>query len=826
MSDAPLERYRAKRDFERSPEPGPERRASASGRSFVIQKHDASRLHYDLRLEHDGVLWSWAVPKGPSLDPADKRLAMRTEDHPVEYGGFEGVIPKDEYGGGTVLLWDRGEWICEGDPAEGLAKGRLRFVLEGHKLRGRWNLVRSRKKQARDGEAWLLIKGKDGEARTVGASVVDARPESVASGRDLAQIAADPDRVWHSHRAEEGAGPEAMPEPGAVEGAKRQRRLPKAAKPALCAPVDAPATSDRWVHEVKHDGYRILARLADGVAILQTRNGHDWTAKMPSLARSLAALPVDAAWIDGEIVVLDAEGRSRFGALQSALEPGRDHAIRYLAFDLLHLDGWDLRPASLVDRKSTLRAVLQAGGALEGRVRFGAHVRGQGAAFLAEACRMGVEGVVSKRADAPYRAGRSKAWTKTKCLARDDFVVGGWTEPSGARAGFGALLIGERVDGALRFRGKVGAGFDGSTLRALHPRLEALASDESPFDDLARRPKGAHWVRPVLSVEVKYTERTDDGRLRHPVFLGVREDRAPEPEAAPPGEASGDPVRIAAGVRVTTPERVYWPNAGITKRELALHWLRVAELALPHLRDRPLSLVRCPDGIDADCFYFKHAVRGLPEALAPVDVGDDAPHTHLRDAAGLVALAQIGALETHVWGARRGSLERPDQLVFDLDPGSGVDWPGVVAAAREVRALLTQLELVSFVKLTGGKGVHVVVPVRPRIAWDEAKRFCLAVAQTLERRDPDRYTAELSKAKRGGKVFVDYLRNGRGATAVAPWSPRARPGAPIAAPVAWDRLDELRPDAIGLRDVAAHLEARDADPWAGFFEVDQAVPPL
>jgi bifunctional non-homologous end joining protein LigD len=785
-----LAAYRAKRSFDRTPEPAPKRARSKTGHSFVVQKHAARRLHYDFRLELDGVLLSWAVPKGPSTDPKEHRLAVRTEDHPLEYASFEGIIPKGEYGGGTVLLWDRGTWEPLEDARAGLKKGRLSFALHGEKLRGRWTLVRTRPRD--DKEAWLLIKRSGDE---------DQRwnEESVASGRTMEEIATAPDRVWHSKKG--------APDPAEVPGAKK-KPLPSSVEPQLATLVEEPPEGDAWIHELKYDGYRILARVERGEARLFTRNQLDWTERVPSIARALAALPLQSAWIDGELVVLDASGRSDFGALQRALRPKAEHAVRYVAFDLLYLDGYDLRSAALEDRKALLEKLVPH----EGRVRYGDHVSGNGDSFYAHMCELGVEGMVSKRRDRPYLAKRTRDWVKIKCLGREELVVGGYTDPSGSRVAIGALLVGQRENGELRYAGKVGTGFSRELLRSLKKELAAKEIERPPFAN-APRGRGIHWVRPEMVVEVAFSERTRDGMLRQPRLLGVREDK-------PARE-----VRRERAVRLTSPNKVLWPELGITKEELASYYERVADRMLPHLAERPLTLVRCPDGLGHPCFFQRHPFAGMPEDVVRIDVAmkeEVETHTIVRDVRGLVSLAQIGALEIHTWGSHHRTLERPDQIVVDLDPAPDVAWPTTVDAAHEVRALLSELGLESWVKTTGGKGLHLVVPIARRTDWDETKEFVHAFARELASRHPDRYTASISKSKRGGKLFIDYLRNGRAATAVCAYSTRRHENATVSMPIAWSELTErLRPSDFTLRTVPDRIGRRD--PWHGFFEARQSI---
>ena len=896
-----LEQYVAKRDFRKTPEPhgraGRAKRRSAP--SFVVQKHAATRLHYDFRLEHDGVLKSWAVPKGPSLDPAEKRLAVQVEDHPLEYGGFEGVIPKGQYGGGSVLLWDRGTWEPKGDAADGFRRGKLEFRLEGEKLRGRWLLVRTGGRAGRGGEKteWLLRKLADDEARPgSGGDVTGSRPESVETGRTIEEIGERPKRVWRSHRAARRPV-----DPAAIPGA-RHGTLPRFVEPQLATLVSEPPADEGWLHEMKLDGYRALCRLERGEARLLTRRGNDWTDRFAAIASAAAFLPAETALLDGEVAWLADDGRTEFQALQQALGEGREERLVYFAFDLIHLDGHDLTRAPLRARKEALAALLAAAPEGGTRLRLSDHVEGRGDVFFERACGLALEGIVSKRAEGPYRPGRGTDWLKVKCLQEQELVIAGYSEPSGSRSGLGALLLGTRDEpgGELRYAGKVGTGFDTESLRDLRRRLAPLERATPPVVDPPRgyKARGVHWVEPELVAQVAFTGWTDEGVLRHPSYKGLREDkpadevvrerpaslgsatrkaaakargrsaaapaaakratgrsapgRAPEPSrpgtakaATRPGStrrrSAGKPRTGAtgrsrsketaevAGVRISNPGRVLYPESGLTKLDLAHYYERVADRILPHLEGRPLTLVRCPSGRTGQCFYQKHLADTTPPTLVEVPVtersGARTTYVAVESLPGLVSLVQMGVLEIHPWGSRRQRIERPDVLVFDLDPGPGVAWKEVVAAAREVRALLGELSLESFAKLTGGKGLHVVVPIAPELTWDPAKAFCRAVVGLLAERAPDRYTTVMAKARRKGRIFLDYLRNGFGNTAIAPYSTRAREGAPVAAPVRWEELGpRTAPGRYDVGNLPRRLATLRSDPWEGFSELRQRVP--
>jgi len=844
-----LETYRKKRNFKNTPEPagrvGPRR---ARHLSFVIQKHAASHLHYDFRLELDGVLLSWAVPKGPSLDPADKRLAMHVEDHPLEYGDFEGVIPPKQYGSGTVLLWDRGTWEPREDPRAGYAKGKLKFDLHGEKLQGGWTLVRSHGGKYDREKSWLLIKEDDAYARRgIDARIVDERPESVATGRSLDAIAQDPDRVWDSNKsvaenARSGAVKKRKPklDAASLPGA-RKAALPDFVQPQLATLVENAPEGGEWVHEIKYDGYRMLCRVEKGACTMYSRNGKDWTADFPAIAAAAARLPVQTAWIDGEVIASDAQGRSSFQALQNAMSEGAASLV-YYAFDLMYVDGYDLRGVPLVQRKAFLGKLLGAHAPL----RFSDHISGNGAAFLAEACKLGLEGIVSKRASSTYQGKRSGAWIKVKCAQRQELVIGGYTDPQGSRSGFGALLLGVYdATGELRYAGKVGTGFNAATLATLHKRMRKLATDRSPFVDPPAGAEGrrAHWIRPELVAEVAFTEWTRDNTLRHPSFQGLREDKkarevvretAVEPSAsadepsAERGRVDANDAGAVAGIRISNPDKLLYREAGITKREVAEYYAAVGDLIVPHLSHRPLTLKRCPEGWDRECFYQKHAAPGVPAVIDRVQVREGsgrATYLMANSTAAVVALLQLGVLELHPWGSREENLDSPDRIVFDLDPDEDLEWERVKEAATVTRRMLETLGLQVFVKTTGGKGLHLVVPIAPKWPWDDITGFTKAAAELLVRTFPDRFTSKMTKATRTGRVFVDYLRNAQGATAIATYSVRAKANAPVSMPIAWSELKrDLRFAHFNVRNVPALLKRRK-DPWSGFFAVRQEITP-
>jgi bifunctional non-homologous end joining protein LigD len=789
MSDR-LGRYREMRDFSLTPEPrGRKIAPQARQLRYYIQRHAARRLHYDFRLELEGTLKSWAVPKGPSFDPADKRLAVQTEDHPPEYGEFEGVIPQKQYGAGEVLLWDRGVWTPEDrDPLEALRKGRLHFRLEGEKLAGGWILTRTR--GAEDKPQWLLIKRNDEHARS-DFDVVRERPESVKRA---------PKRAARAKRAE----------------------LPQFIAPQLATLVTEPPKSGDWVYEVKHDGYRMLARFSDEVRLF-TRSGKDWTGKLPHLAAALEQLGLGDTWLDGEIVVPGADGRSSFQALQNAFDLGGDKEIVYYVFDAPFLSGQDLRRLPLLERKKRLEKVFKA----SKRVRMSEHLKGEAKEVLEHACKLGLEGLIGKEAGAVYMSGRSRSWIKLKCRQRQDFVIGGYTAPGGSRQGFGALLVGfyDRA-GKLQYAGKVGTGFDERLLQSMTRRLAALKKSAPSFDSPPKE-KGVTWVRPSLVAEVAYAERTNEGILRQASFMGLREDmpaksvgeeRAQEPPSAPQADQ-------VLGVKISHPDRLIWPKLGIPKIELARYIETVGERLLAHLKDRPLSLVRCPEGVEGQCFYQRHLMMGRsPGHLQTVrrERSSKGAYIYAASLEAVVSAVQNGAIEFHTWGATVPDLRHPDRITLDLDPDEKLPWKLLVEGTLLTKALLDALGLKSFLKTTGGKGLHVVAPIEPRLGWDEVKAFTRRIAEMLAKARPDLFTAKISKQRRPGKIFVDYLRNSETASAVAAFSPRARPQAGVSVPLYWGELDagvDLR-TRFSLRNV---MERLAQDPWQDYWKTRQSI---
>jgi bifunctional non-homologous end joining protein LigD len=835
---AQLAEYKRKRDFKITAEPRG-RVGHRRGHSFVIQEHAATRLHYDFRLEADGVLKSWAVPKGPSLDPKVKRLAVQVEDHPLSYAGFEGTIPPHQYGAGEVIVWDRGTWHSEGDALAQLRKGHLRFTLEGEKLHGGFSLIRTRQGEGKP--SWLLVKADDEAARPESEyDITRERPESVISGKvlDVETGAARP-RARRPVAKRVAVAP-VRSQPARSTQAVGQDPLPDFIAPQLATLVSEPPREDYYLSELKFDGYRALARVHGGKATLYTRRGNDWTHKFAAIARILSGFAIDSAFLDGEIVVLGEDGESDFQALQNALDAGVDAPLYYQVFDLLYLNGVDLRRQPLVERKELLRALL-ANNPHE-RIRYSDHYVGSAPAFFQKARARHLEGILCKDGRQPYVSGRTTDWLKVKCKRQQEFVIVGYSTPQGSRQHLGALLLATRDPGAhtLRYVGRVGTGFSRESLSELRERLEARKTDEPPVANPARV-AGVTWVRPELICQIQFGHFTQDGLLRQAVFMGLRDDKkadevSVELPVKPPGrrrravsrrDADGA-APTAADVPLSHPDKVLYPPDGPTKQELADYYDRVASRIWPYVKGRPLALLRCPNGYTGSCFFQKHADLDHPEpgiaALPVTDKSGTSMYRYLQAPAGLRSLVQLGSLELHVWGARADDLEHPDELVFDLDPGPDVPWRQTVAAARRLRERLLQLGLKSFPKLTGGKGLHLHVPIAPRYGWEQIKAFCHAVARQLEDEQPEQFTSNASKAKRPGKIYIDYLRNQRGALYVAPLSPRAREGAAVAAPITWQALTaRRRPDSYTVRTIGRYLQTYKRDPWAGYTRLAQRI---
>ena len=886
--------YYEKRDFTITSEPRGGRPSAAKALSFVIQKHAATRLHYDFRLELDGTLKSWAVPKGPSLDPADKRMAVHVEDHPIDYAGFEGTIPAGQYGAGQVIVWDRGTWEPVGDARAGYRAGKLKFRLHGEKLSGGWTLVRMHGHGNERQEPWLLIKERDDDARPAADySIVEAEPASVLSGRTIegrptkaqagaavakratvaksapantSAASADaeppaPKRAAARPAARPGkAKPAAAQAPAGLPAGAKKAALPEALSPQLATLVAEPPADDGWIYEIKFDGYRVLARISGDDVRLFTRRGNDWSERMPALVEAVRKLGLGSAWLDGEIVVTGSNGAPDFNALQNAFDSSRTGAIQYYLFDLPYCEGYDLRQVPLVERRAVLAALLDKSPPSE-HIRFSENFDASAAELLQNACRMRLEGMIGKRADSPYVSKRSPTWIKLKCTHRQEFVVGGWTDPKGSRTGIGSLLLGIHDEtGKLRFAGGVGSGFDQGSLAALRQTLDGLASDTTPFFEKPRDARG-HWVRPTLVAEVSFGEWTPDGRIRHSVFHGLRDDKparsitreqplevaevkkaaakatpakkaaaksgAAKPIAAKPAtarKASGDAE--VEGIRISHPDRVIDASTGITKLDVVNHYLAVSKLILPHLVKRPVSLVRAPAGIDGQLFFQKHAdtvkipdLRQLDPAISP----DHKPMVEIDSFTALIGAAQANVIELHTWNATTRDTTRPDRIVFDLDPGEGVTWKQIQEGTELTRALLEELGLVAFLKTSGGKGLHVIVPIAPKEDWDTVKALAKAIVEHMATIIPERFVSKSGAKNRVGRIFVDYLRNGFGATTACAWSARARPGLGVSVPCAWDELGTLTGGAHWtIRNLQERIEEH-VDPWRAYSRTRQTL---
>ena len=814
MAHDPLSSYKAKRNFSRTPEPVDGGVVSAVGLRFVIQKHWASHLHYDFRLELDGTMKSWAVPKGPSFDSKDKRLAVQVEDHPIAYSTFEGKIPDKQYGAGKVIIWDSGTWYPIGDARKGYRDGDLKFELRGHKLHGKWALVRMKgnsEKQA----PWLLIKEKDQFMRPAAEfSVVDEHPDSVkrqsvTSRKDLKKA------------AHEGY---ALPA-GAIKSA-----LPATLAPQLATLIDAPPPGpDDWVYEIKFDGYRLLTRIEGAGIKLFTRNGNDWTPKLLPLHKTITRLKLPSGWYDGEIVVPNADGVPDFGALQQSFDASTTNDIILYLFDLPYFDGYDMRAATLESRRAVLQRTLQQ--APSEQVRFSAAFDAPPASVIASACKLGLEGVIAKRRDAPYVSRRSSTWVKLKCSQRQEFVIGGYTEPQGTRIGIGALLLGAHNDkGALLYTGKVGTGFSGRTLDMLKTRLDALQSRNNPFSKSSVIAGKSHWVTPTLVAEVSFGEWTRSGHIRHAVFHGLQtnkdaklivREQAAKAETTDKDTATTEKKSLAlsARTRITNPDRVIDASTGITKIELVRYYGLVGDLMMEHLKGRPVSLLRAPSGVGGALFFQKHAETEKLPGIKQLDPALDRDHPPLLEVAakqGLQSAAQWNVVEFHTVNATSKSFARPDRMVFDLDPGEGVRWAQLQEAVELMHAFLTQLGLPAFLKTSGGKGLHVVVPLRKVHDWDTVKGFSQAIVLHLAKTIPQRFVAKSGPSNRIGKIFIDYLRNATGATTVCAWSVRARPGLGISVPVDWGELKSLTSAGHwSVRTVHTRLDKGNA-PWSGY----------
>ena len=850
----PLATYNKKRDFTKTAEPRGtfDKLSWSDGNGFIVQKHDATRLHYDFRLEMEGTLKSWAVTRGPSLDPDDKRLAVRTEDHPLSYATFEGTIPKGEYGGGTVMLWDRGTWTPDPrkDPTKTIEEGHLHFTLDGERMKGEWIMFRLKPRGKEKNESWILRKVSD---EHVGSStgLTEKYLTSVKTGRTMNEIAEgkpakeltsfqkslrNPPRHGEGDQAKPGGGGPprgTKPPPPRAKGA-RSPSPPRGGLPAFREPqkatlVDAVPTGSAWLHEMKFDGYRCLLAIGGGEARVYTRSGLDWSDKFPEIVEAARGLEVGSALLDGEIVKLDDKGGTGFSALQQAISEG-GRGLSLFLFDALEIDGEDLTSLPNIDRKARLASLLGDGD--PPLLLYADHIVGKGEQLFEAMCQAGGEGIISKKADAPYRGARTKAWLKIKCTYRQEFVIVGWSESDKKGRAFRALLLGLNEDGKLRYAGKVGTGFSNEVQHQLRERFEKIAAQKPAVAVPRADARGAHWVKPQLVAEIAFAEFTADGVVRHASFLGLREDKpARAVVAEKPLPLPKDAEPAADKVKISNPERVIFPDAKVTKGELADYYRAVAPLMLEWTADRPISLVRCPQGRGKKCFFQKHDAGSFGDHVRHVPIrekkGQTEDYLYIVDAPGLITLVQMGTIEFHGWGSRVDDVEKPDRIVFDLDPDEGLGFDAVKKAATDLKTFLADMGLQTFPMVTGGKGLHVVVPLTPEAEWpavkDFAQRFCVALATA----EPERFTANLAKAKRKGRIFLDYLRNQRGATAIMPYSARAREGAPVSAPIVWDELDDYGSGAhYTVRDGALLVERASGRQLQGWGEASQVLPDL
>jgi bifunctional non-homologous end joining protein LigD len=815
---AKLNEYNQKRNFARTLEPEGITEFAQEGLRFVVQHHIARRDHYDFRLEWDGALLSWAVPKGPSYDSRDKRLAVRVEEHPLEYRNFEGTIPKGEYGGGVVMLWDEGYWEPYGDVAQGLSTGVLKFVLKGHRLKGKWALVRLKGKAGEKQENWLLLKEKDEYAKT--ADGISEFITSIRTGRTMMEI-------------EEGEEEKITTNPFSSTVLQ------------LAQLVHTPPIGEDWLYEMKYDGYRILAYIEGNSVRLITRNGKDYTGRFRDVASSLVEWAVGRAMIlDGEMVITDAAGKTDFQALQNYLKNPQAKNLTYIVFDLLALDGADLRGHPLIDRKETLEALLQDA---PQNLHYSRHVRGNGKESFRAACEAGMEGIVGKKADSAYSGTRNGDWIKLKCDKRQEFVIGGYTLSDKKTSGVSSLLLGVYTGGELVYAGRAGTGLSEADRKELEGKFADLKRREPPFQP-APKPRSKEkitWLEPELVAEIKFAEWTEENLLRQASFKGLRRDKNPRDikkenaetenadEEIHPQSAAKETVRVVEtntngiiieGIKISNPDKVIFADPEITKGDVIRYYAQVAERMLPYVSRRILSIVRCPKGISQTCFYKKHPGPGsIGIVTIPISTGDGEmeDYFYIENPSGLIAEAQMGTLEFHIWGSRVDQLEKPDMMVFDLDPDEGMDLSRVRQGVRDVKNILAELSLKSYLKTSGGKGYHVVVPLKPAASWDGFHDFARRVAEVMEQKWPDRYTSNVRKAKRTNKIFIDWIRNGRGATSIAPYSLRARKGAGVSMPIAWDELDKVAPDGVNMAEALGRIGGND--PWQDFLRNNQQL---
>jgi bifunctional non-homologous end joining protein LigD len=803
-----LDPYRKKRDFSQTPEPqGKITRKKKL--MYVIQKHAARHLHYDFRIELGGVLKSWAIPKGPSLDPNVKRLAIQVEDHPIEYGSFEGIIPKGQYGGGTVMLWDEGTWKSLDDkPFEAYEQGHLHFELHGQKLQGRWDLIRFK-----DEKNWFLIKHQDKYARKQDEyDITSELTKSVLSQHSLEEISKHAERIWNSKKKAASINIEPSEFPGFIF-------------PQLATLVDKPPKGAQWLHEIKFDGYRILTFKNGKNSLLKSRNKNDWTQNFQPVTDAIDQLPFEQLIVDGEIVALDAKGNSDFQLLQNYLKNPQKASFVYYIFDLLYYNGYDLRGLPLIERKSLLQTILKHANPI---LRYTKHVLEAKDNLLQQFCDHGYEGIISKQINSTYQSKRNNDWLKIKCLKRQEFVIGGYTSPKGARAYFGSLFLGSyNEQGGLDFISKVGTGFTEETEKEIYQHLIQNKLSLNPFSSVPPGSSHAHWVKPKLICEVQFTEWTKNNHLRHPSFKGLRFDKNTAEVTRECSNLLDDPLPSPAKEKefiISNPQKILYPEDQITKENLLNYYEAIADYILPYISLRPLSLLRCPAHYD-NCFYQRHFTKSMSKSIYPIANNNNSDqYIYIKNKDGLFSLVQMDVLEIHPWGSQIGQLEKPDILIFDLDPAPDVPWPKVVAAALEIRDYLIQYKLTSFVKSTGGKGLHVVIPIKPEYTWDMVKQFTLVFAQLLEQLKPEDYISKMTKSKRSGKIFIDYLRNQRTASAISVYSTRARPHAPVSTPLAWDELSKhIEDNSYTIKTLPKRLAQLKEDPWEDFWRIKQSL---
>jgi bifunctional non-homologous end joining protein LigD len=862
----PASEYNSKRNFDVTPEPPeeamPPRKKTAHALRFVIQKHDARGLHYDFRLELEGTLKSWAVPKGPSLDPKDKRMAIQTEDHPLTYSEFEGNIPAGEYGGGDVIVWDHGVWQPHDDAITAYKSGKIKFTLIGEKLSGSWMLVKTRGYGDSKKESWLLIKEQDEVARPASEyNILIDRPESVLSGNLLPfennQKTKTSDKKSKIATAKKTASAVKTKPTQSISvkqplSKKKTSPIPEVFSPQLATLVAEPPEGD-WLYEIKFDGYRILARVLKGKVNLFTRNGHDWTARLPIQAKAIEALKLEDSWLDGEVVVLNNNGVPSFQALQNAFDVGNSADIIFYLFDAPYLNGFDLRESPLQERRAQLEKVVAK--QKDGTLRYSAIFDADHKSIVQSACALSLEGVIGKRANSTYVSRRSNDWIKLKCRLRQEFVIVGYTEPQGSRSGFGAILLGVHKnigDPQLLYAGKVGTGFNEARLRDIYKKMHALERTTPAVSTklTSEQKRGAHWVEPKLICEVEFAEWTDEGILRQAAFISLRTDKpakdiireqpktiassSNEPKSAKKSATKNTPLARkssvelnskngkidVAGVGISHPERVLDVESGATKLELAEFYESISEFILPHLAQRPVSLLRAPDGVAGEQFFQKHSENMAIPHITQLNKSLDPTHGRLMQidsVEGLVGCTQMNTIELHTWGATTAHIEKPDRFILDLDPDPALPWRSVEEATRLTLSLLDELKLQALIKTTGGKGMHILVPLTPDASWEYVKAFSKAITEFMSKQIPERFVAKMGPKNRIGKVFIDYLRNARGASTVCAYSVRARPGFAVSVPISRDELDKIsHSDQWNIKNLHERLEKLKKNPWGDY----------